>query len=347
MPALRPSVLFLAALALAACEPAEGVVGDVDDDDDGGETGIAGDDGGSADGGGQDGGAADGGAADGGAADGGAADGGASDGGAGDGGASDGGTADGGAGDGGAGDGGAGDGGGEPPPTPASCLEALERDPSLESGPLVIDLDGSGGLDAFEVLCDMETDGGGWTVFWWYESGALSESGWSSVDVLGDHLWDCSTSDGHCFSRLPVDEPDELLVVGSGRWASWEFERGNSTSEAALSAFVDGDSTEYVLDRYGDAWNPVRQSEGDRSFPEPYSCNSSTTYTSDGRGCANFWYERTSGATGFNLDDDGGYAQTAFAAGPDNTGYKGVDAFETDDDEAHNSRSRSLTLAWR
>lgn len=51
----------------------------------------------------------------------------------------------------------------QPPPEP-SCKRILDANPDIESGEYVIDPDRSGEeFDSFEVECDMETDGGGWT----------------------------------------------------------------------------------------------------------------------------------------------------------------------------------------
>ena len=264
----------------------------------------------------------------------------------------------GGAGDGsGGGDGvdsGGADGGGDgavddtgPAPIPADCGALHQADPAAPSGAYEIDPDGAGGAAPFVARCDMDTDGGGWTIFWWFEAGALSSRDWADVDVLGEALADCAVDASRCFARIPAATPNSLLVVGDLYWGVWDFEAGNSTSDDALGAFVDGRRRDYALDRYGDAWNPVRQSDDDRSIPAHYACNSTTTYTGDGRGCANFWYGSIERYTGFNLDDDGGYGQTAFAAGSDNASSVGVDSFEIDAGAANNSTSRSLTLAWR
>lgn len=49
-------------------------------------------------------------------------------------------------------------------PLPSSCAEQLADDPQSPDGVYMIDLDGPGGLEPFEVMCDMSTNGGGWTL---------------------------------------------------------------------------------------------------------------------------------------------------------------------------------------
>ena len=45
----------------------------------------------------------------------------------------------------------------------ASSKAILEADPGSRFGMYTIDGDGDGDIEPFEVFCDMETDGGGWT----------------------------------------------------------------------------------------------------------------------------------------------------------------------------------------
>jgi len=45
---------------------------------------------------------------------------------------------------------------------PVSCADILGQNPGIEDGVYIIDPDGEGGVEPFEVGCDMVTDGGGW-----------------------------------------------------------------------------------------------------------------------------------------------------------------------------------------
>ncbi|MEZ4384013.1 MAG: fibrinogen-like YCDxxxxGGGW domain-containing protein [Nannocystaceae bacterium] len=47
---------------------------------------------------------------------------------------------------------------------PKSCAQILEKDVEASSGTYTIDADGDGPGQPFEVICDMDTEGGGWTM---------------------------------------------------------------------------------------------------------------------------------------------------------------------------------------
>jgi hypothetical protein len=218
----------------------------------------------------------------------------------------------------------------EPARVPTSCLDALQQDPTLTNGIYTIDPDGEGGNAAFDVRCNMDVDGGGWTQWWWFNQDTSVD--WGSVgDVLGQELSVCDPAAGRsCFAHIPDAAAGELLATDGTDWAVWEFDASNSTSARAYNAFVNRQTSAYQLDVYTDAWNPARQSTN--RLPASFACDANDEIAADG-GCRNFWYQDVAGSRGtvrsFNLDDDGGYGQTAFGAGLDNSGRDyGCDIFE-------------------
>ena len=121
------------------------------------------------------------------------------------------------------------------PGDPLSCADALARDTSASSGVFTIDPDGAGGAPAFDVYCDMDTDGGGWTLWWWYDADRSVD--WRSVDdVLAGDLADCDPNAASCFAALPDPHATELRATDGRDWATWDFDPGNSTSARAFSA---------------------------------------------------------------------------------------------------------------
>ena len=207
-----------------------------------------------------------------------------------------------------------------PPADPTSCAELLAREPATVSGVYTIDPDGPAGEPPFDVVCDMDTDGGGWTLWWWFNADRSVD--WSTVsDMLGSDLADCSTTAKSCFAHIPDASVNELRAFDGIDWATWTFDPSNSTSLRAYNAFVKLQQSAYELDLHLDVWNPVRQSSVSPALTDPYACDADNEIDSDGD-CRNFWYQDASGPYGtvrsFNLDDDGGYGQTAFAGGTDN-----------------------------
>jgi len=107
-----------------------------------------------------------------------------------------------------------------------SCAEALAQMPDLPSGYYFLDVDGDGPEDPFEVHCDMETDGGGWTL--------IMTTSASSAYLYSNSVW-TDTSGGSASAPNPAAEEDYVskgfyllagtesrLALGSTQnWNSW------------------------------------------------------------------------------------------------------------------------------
>ena len=139
----------------------------------------------------------------------------------------------------------------------ADCAEILATEPNSSSGVYLIDPwnDGSTPVEAY---CDMDTDGGGWTRFWWWTPGPWPVE---VVDVLELPFGMCDADAPYCFGRLPPRQEDATSLLAFDPLEPtkyrWDFDSANTTAHAAWLAFAEHMQIDNGVARDGDEWAPM------------------------------------------------------------------------------------------
>ena len=211
----------------------------------------------------------------------------------------------------------------------------------------------SGMANPVQLWCDMNTDGGGYMRFWWFntleQDGSLSGS-WQTGTKFG--IGDISTipyNQYYGYGRIPSGvTPTKLLVKGTSysqtstsppRYAIWTFNSSNSTSNAMKASMQSG--TTYTMSPRDDF--PPSSTSLDT---DPYGITQSA-----GNGWVDHWGYGNGIMGGsestFDLNDDTGRSNTAFGAGYDGAG-SGTDFVSGGTvPQRDNATGRYLILYWK
>ncbi|MEC9070998.1 MAG: fibrinogen-like YCDxxxxGGGW domain-containing protein, partial [Myxococcota bacterium] len=134
------------------------------------------------------------------------------------------------------------------------CADLLFKAPGASSGIYLVDPDGEGGEAPYEVLCDMERDGGGWTLITIQSHDGIYTWTWANR-----HYWD---TDETTFGSLHDLWTQDLKspALHDAPMSDMLFVHAPSGVWAAYSGVSDGSGTvaEHMLQYGGDSvrWDP-------------------------------------------------------------------------------------------
>jgi len=211
----------------------------------------------------------------------------------------------------------------------------------------------SGMANPKQLWCDMNTDGGGYMRFWWFNTveqvGAGSGLGQSWVTDTKFGIADISTithTQNYGYGRIPSGvTPTKLMVKGTSSdqtstspvgYAIWTWDSNNSTSARMLASMQSGTTKTMI--------------QGDQFLPS--SGNLDTHYSAfRAGGQCTYWGYKTEIYSGgstestFDFNDDVGRDNTVFSAGYDGGG-QGTDFFQRGSPN-ENATGRYLIFYWK